>query len=89
MRLYDVLPCVDNAIGRLRDQTLEDDCKSINLDPVIGSYLQSMHEQIAKIFTHDVFFLLKDQIGLESKFVIYDRDHSIDPTVSLIFIEGG
>lgn len=56
MRLYDVLPRVDNAIGLLRDQTLEDDYKSINLDPVISSYLQSMQEQIAKIFTHDIFF---------------------------------
>lgn len=69
MRLYDVLPHVDNAIGRLRDRTLEDGCKSINLDRVIGSYLQSMQEQIAKIITHDVFFLLKDQIGFESNFV--------------------
>lgn len=86
MRLYDVLPRVDNAIGRLRDRALEDDCKSINSSPVIGGHLRSMQEQIAKIFTHDVFLLLKDQIGFESKFVIYDRDHLTDSTMSLIFL---
>lgn len=56
MRFYDVLPRVDNAIGHFRDRTLKDDYKSINLDLVIRNYLQSMQEQIAKIFTHDVFF---------------------------------
>ncbi|KAK9922262.1 hypothetical protein M0R45_030735 [Rubus argutus] len=44
MRLYDVLPCVDNVIEHLRDWALEDDCKSINSDPVIGSHLRSMQE---------------------------------------------
>jgi zinc finger SWIM domain-containing protein 3 len=87
MRLCDVLPRVDKTIARMRDRVLEDDCRSINSDPVIGSHLRCMQEQIAEIFTHDIFLLMKDQIRFESKFVIYDRyDNQQDSTGSRIYL---
>lgn len=83
MRLFEILPRIDKTIARMRDAVLEDDSKSINSDPVIGSHLQCLQEQIASKFTHDIFLLLKDQIGFESKFVIYARDELPDQSASL------
>lgn len=83
MRLYDVLPRIDKTICRMRERVIEDDCKSLNSSPVIGSHLRCIQEQIAKIYTHDVFLLLKDQIGFESKFVILGRDELEDSTCSV------
>ncbi|KAK9942846.1 hypothetical protein M0R45_008493 [Rubus argutus] len=68
LRLYDVLPHMDKTIARMRE------CRSISSSPVIGPHLWCLQEQIAKIFTHDTFLLLKDQIGFDSKFVIIGRD---------------
>lgn len=83
MRLYNVLPRIDNTICRMRERFIEDDCKSLNSSPVIGSHLRCIQEHIVKIYMHDVFLLLKDHIGFESKFVFICRKELADPACSV------
>lgn len=83
MKLYNVLPRIDKTIYRMRKRVIEDDCKSLNSSPVIGSHLRCIQEKIAKIYMHDVFLLLKDHIGFESKFVIVGREELADPACSV------
>lgn len=79
MRLYEILPRVDKTIARMRDRVLQDDCRSLNSDPLVGRHMRCMQEQISKKFTHDIFLLLKDQIDYESKFVVDGRDELPEP----------
>lgn len=73
IRLYEVLPHMDKAIERIRDRVLEDNFRSIYSNPIYGRHIRCLQEQIGKIFTHDIFWLIKDQIGFDSKFVVADR----------------
>ncbi|KAM5578706.1 protein FAR1-RELATED SEQUENCE 5-like, partial [Rosa sericea] len=73
MRLCEVLPRMDKTIEQIRFNGLNDDFKSMNSHPVIGSHMRCIQEQVSAKFTHDVFLLIKDQILFESKFLVADR----------------
>ncbi|XP_062005564.1 protein FAR1-RELATED SEQUENCE 5-like [Rosa rugosa] len=73
MRLCEFLPRMDKTLARMRYNHLYDDFKSMNSDPIIGSHMRCMQEQVGAKFTHDIFLLIKDQIMFESKFVVADH----------------
>ncbi|KAK9912722.1 hypothetical protein M0R45_036571 [Rubus argutus] len=84
MRLYEFLPRMEKTIERIRNCVLVDDYRSDNSEPVYGSHMSCLQEEIGKKFTHDIFLLIKDQINFESKFVISGRDVVPQTCASLI-----
>ncbi|KAM5585607.1 protein FAR1-RELATED SEQUENCE 5 [Rosa sericea] len=84
MKLYEVLPRMEKTIERIRNQVLQDDYRSQNYDPVYGSHMRCLQEEIGKRFTHDIFLLIKEQINFESKFVIGPRSVHPKTGASLI-----
>ncbi|XP_050387558.1 protein FAR-RED IMPAIRED RESPONSE 1-like [Argentina anserina] len=76
MRLFEVLPCMEKNKDRIRNRCLHDDYRSEQFQPVYGTHLRTLEEEIGKKFTHDVFLLIRDQIMYERSFVV--RDDGVD-----------
>ncbi|KAL6129454.1 hypothetical protein ACLB2K_072804 [Fragaria x ananassa] len=73
MELCEVLPRMDKTIEHIRFNGRNDDFKSMNSHPIIGSHMRCIQKQVGAKFTHDIFLLIKDQILFESKFIVADR----------------
>ncbi|KAL6125719.1 hypothetical protein ACLB2K_073773 [Fragaria x ananassa] len=63
----------ENSVGRIRNRGLYDDYLSDQFSPVLKSHLLVLEEEIGKIFTHDIYLIIRDQIMFESKFLVAGR----------------
>lgn len=64
---------MDKTIGRIQNQVAEDDYRSTHYEPVCGSHMQCLQEEIGRIFTHDIFLLINDHINYVTKFIVTQR----------------
>ncbi|KAK9931103.1 hypothetical protein M0R45_018398 [Rubus argutus] len=84
MRLYEVMPRMEKTIARIRNRIAEDDYRSEHFEPVCGTHMRCLQEEVGRIFTHDIFLLIKDQINYESKFVVVHREEH--PTTGMTLL---
>ncbi|KAL6145669.1 hypothetical protein ACLB2K_056354 [Fragaria x ananassa] len=73
MTMSEMMPRYEKSVGRIRNRGLYDDYMSDQFSPVLKSHLLVLEEEIGKIFTHDIYLLIRDQIMFESKFSVAGR----------------
>lgn len=83
-KLYEVMPRVDKALCRLREKAKKDDFDNMNSTPVLETHMRVMEKDVANIFTHDLYLLIKDEIVKENKFVISRVEKSTDKKLYLL-----
>ncbi|KAK9911525.1 hypothetical protein M0R45_035426 [Rubus argutus] len=72
-RLYEVVPRMDKTISRMRNRLVEDNFRGINSKPLLNSHMRVLEENISKVFTHDIFVIIREQIEFEKQFVMAKR----------------
>ncbi|KAL6192087.1 hypothetical protein ACLB2K_038474 [Fragaria x ananassa] len=71
--MSEMMPRYEKSVDRIRNRGLYDDYMSDQFSPVLKSHLLVLEEQIGKIYTHDIYLLIRDQIMFESKFSVARR----------------
>ncbi|XP_061998983.1 protein FAR1-RELATED SEQUENCE 7-like [Rosa rugosa] len=72
-KLSDVMPRLEWKLNRLRDRVMRDNFNVKNTTPVFDTHMRGLEEQACKIFTHDIFIMIKSQIRFEGRFVVHKR----------------
>jgi hypothetical protein len=57
----------------MRNRVVEDNFRGINSKPLLDSHMRVLEEHISKIFTHDIFVIIRGQIEFEKRFVMAKR----------------
>ncbi|XP_024163625.1 protein FAR1-RELATED SEQUENCE 5 [Rosa chinensis] len=69
-RFCEYIPRMDKTLRKMRNNISVDDLKCENSKPVIITHMRSLEQQIAEIFTHDIYLLIMHQIDWERKYII-------------------
>ncbi|XP_024171890.1 protein FAR1-RELATED SEQUENCE 5-like [Rosa chinensis] len=77
-RLCEVMPRMERTLGRIRNCVLYDNL-SKNSAPLYETHMRGIEEDASRLFTHDIFIMIKSQIIFEMKFVM---DHEIAFNIS-------
>ncbi|KAK9941578.1 hypothetical protein M0R45_007280 [Rubus argutus] len=69
-KLCEYIPRVDKSLRKMRNDVSKDDFNCEYSKPVIITHMRSLEQQIADIFTHDIYLLIMHQIDWERKYII-------------------
>lgn len=61
---------MDKIISRMRNKVVKDNFREINSKPLLNSHMRDLKEHISKVFTHDIFMMIKGLIEFQMQFVI-------------------
>ncbi|XP_024171478.1 protein FAR1-RELATED SEQUENCE 5-like [Rosa chinensis] len=67
MKLVEVIPRMDRALMRLRNNQVRDDFNTMNSTPVLETHLKDLENLAASIYTYDVFKWVRKEIRKESQ----------------------
>lgn len=67
MKLVEVVPRMDRALMRLRNNQVRDDFNTMNSTPVLETHLKDLENHAASIYTYDVFKWVRKEIRKESQ----------------------
>ncbi|XP_024195803.1 protein FAR1-RELATED SEQUENCE 5-like [Rosa chinensis] len=70
-KLSDVMPRLGWKLNRLRDRVMRDNFNIKNSTPLFDTHMRGFEEQACRIFTHDIFIMIKSQIKFEGRFVVH------------------
>ncbi|XP_061993403.1 protein FAR1-RELATED SEQUENCE 5-like [Rosa rugosa] len=83
-RLCEVMPRMERTLGRIRNRILYDNFLSKNRAPVYETHMRGIEEDACRLFTHDIFVMIKSQILFERKFVM-EREVAFNISDSVMF----
>ncbi|XP_062017992.1 protein FAR1-RELATED SEQUENCE 5-like [Rosa rugosa] len=83
-RLCEVMPRMERTLGRIRNRVLYDNFLSKNSAPVYKTQMRGIEEDACRLFTHDIFVMIKSQILFERKFVM-EREVAFNISDSMMF----
>ncbi|XP_040369927.1 protein FAR1-RELATED SEQUENCE 5-like isoform X2 [Rosa chinensis] len=72
-RLCEVMPRMERTLGRIRNRVLYDNFRSKNGAPVYETHMRGIEEDACRLFTHDIFVMIKSQILFERRFVLVQK----------------
>ena len=73
MTMSEMMARMEKSVARLRNRGLYDDYMSDQFSPVLKTHMLELEEDIGRVFTHDIYLLMRDQIFFEKKFSVAGR----------------
>ncbi|KAL6124652.1 hypothetical protein ACLB2K_077164 [Fragaria x ananassa] len=67
--ISEMLPRMERSVSRIRDRVLYDNFRQKNSAHVFETHMRGVEEDACKLFTYDIFIMIKSQILFEKQFV--------------------
>nr|XP_011463659.1 PREDICTED: protein FAR1-RELATED SEQUENCE 9-like [Fragaria vesca subsp. vesca] len=71
--ISEMMPRMERSVSRIRDRVLYDNFRQKNSAPVFETQMRGVEEDACRLFTYDIFIMIKSKILFEKQFVIVHR----------------